>query len=179
MRGTPKKGDRVRILDGSNIHSQHCKWRIGMDNVVGRTFEVESVDSTRECVKLKDCGEDYDFNWIVRAYNNGDLVKAVGMVGSEDCIHGGYVWAWNHRLGDTGTVKEVHQSGDIRVSFDSDPGGWWHPDWVAPMTTEEVKVPTPPAPVEENRGLDLLCGTASDGVVGGWECSERNFVRDG
>lgn len=53
------------------------------------------------------------------------------------------------------------------ITLDIDGGEWvWNPVWLELIEEGKDK---PRATVAEHRGLDLLIGTAKDGVVGGWD----------
>ena len=59
-----KVGDRVRILDGSNIPNYVGSWASGMRDFVGKTYQVKRIedwaDDGRKAVKLSDSTYTWD-----------------------------------------------------------------------------------------------------------------------
>jgi hypothetical protein len=92
--------------------------------------------------------------------------------------------------GDIGTIQAVQPSDssyivkpdNITITSERELNGTMYPGmWMWDVDIEAADGNSTNSPPQshswqENKGLDLLCGTASDGIVGGWDCSERNFV---
>lgn len=163
-----KVGDRVKVLDGSNIPDYMCNWASGMSKYVGRVATVRAVTprETRYAYSL----EGSIFSWDERGLEKVDESKPRFKVGDpvrvicgEGMKSNSIPWlkGMEKLIGRDCRIKNVTSIyGNGRTAFTykvtDDPSvlGWWlDENWIVPASEDHIYIDA----LKESLGVGEFC----------------------